>query len=239
MRARIRTRDPYGLAIAFRHAPVGADSELEGHGGPTFRDTHKMSEGHGGGIRRKNAFGHFYAGPLQLIDAVSRCAGIRIADADDDAFDLGGDDHVAAWHAAPFVRTRLERYVDRAAFSFRPRSVKRNGLRMGATARCGPATANYLSRRHDDDRADGRIWPGEPQTASCETDRLRHMVLVARNHGKWAGLVFGFGGFIGNDIGVLAFGPGQFAEECLEILGFAKIPIHGGEAYIGHVVEPF
>ena len=99
---------------------------------------------------------------------------VRIASADDDARDSGGDDRVGARRRAPVVGARLERHVERRPARRVAGLLERDRLRVTNAFVLVPALPHDLAVAHDD-RADERMV-----VESCR-DRARRARARARS----------------------------------------------------------
>ena len=82
MGARVWTGDPDRRAVASRHLPVGADSELERHGRAPFGDAQEMAERDRGGLLGQDALLDPDAGRFETLDPASVGARVGIAQRD-------------------------------------------------------------------------------------------------------------------------------------------------------------
>jgi hypothetical protein len=88
----------------------------------------------------------------------------------DHAGDAGGNDGIGAGRRLAEMRARLERHVKRGAARRLAGAAERLDLGMRPAADLRPAAADNDSA-FDDDRADGRIWPGAPKPAPAQGER--------------------------------------------------------------------
>ena len=183
MGARVWAGDPNRRAVASRHHPVGADSELERHGRAPFCDAQQMAEHDRGGFLGQDALLDPDPGRFETLDPVSVGARVGIAKGNHGArWPCCGDRVGASEPPAALVRAGLERHVEGGAFAPPSGPLERDRFSMG-TAAWGRASATEdLARRRHDDGADRWVRPGGAEPAPRKLKRLRHMVLVARAH---------------------------------------------------------
>src|SRR5215472_4595363 len=97
---------------------------------------------------------------------------------------------------------------------------KRLGFRMRATAGLRPAATDDATVVRNDDASDGGIGRHAPKPSRGKSERMTHMGDVVHHKKR-----------------LVAFAALQFADQRLEVLRLAEIPVHGGEADIGDLIE--
>ena len=142
MGAGVRPGDPDRRAVAPRHQAVGADGELQRHGGAPFGDAEDMAERHLGRLLCQHAFRHLDARVASRSSPAAGGAGVGIAQRDHGAGRAGcGDDVGTGGAPAAGMSARFERDIEGGAAGALARLLKRNGfgMRPAARARSSPA----------------------------------------------------------------------------------------------------
>ena len=121
MRPGVGTGDPDRGAFSFRNETVGADGELEGHGGTPFGDPEDVTEGEGSCFFGQNALLHRDTGIGKALDPAAGRAGIGIAKCDHGPRGLRlGNDLGASRAPSSRMSAGLKRDIEGRATRLRP-----------------------------------------------------------------------------------------------------------------------
>jgi len=104
---------------------------------------------------------------------------IGIVEGRDHARDTGADHRVGARRRLAFMRTGLERHIERGAARGLAGALQRLRFRMRASARLRPAATEDFAVFHND-RANGGIGPGIAEPAAAQRQRQVHETCVFR-----------------------------------------------------------